>query len=534
MAMAKGSGGNKGIENLIPLNKRTPEERKRIASMAGKASVAKRRELKAWREVAGSILTTPLKGGKVDEKIKSLADAKGLNLTLQNAMILKQAVKAVNGDPKAVEILLSLTPDVGNEVNNEGQGQNMVDILDITIPHYDMATCDIKRHRHTHYWFSGGRGSTKSSYVSTQIPKGLIENPDTHAVVMRKVGNTLKNSVYQQIEWAIDKLGVSADFQFKKSPLEIIYKPTGQRILFLGVDDKQKIKSLKLPFGYVGFVWYEELDQFAGMNEIRNINQSLLRGGDKYWCFYSFNPPKSRDNWVNVEQLIDDPDRLVVHSDYTMVPPEWLGEQFINEAEKLRDLRPDLYAHEYLGEVTGTGGGVFNNVEDMRITDEMIDDFDNLHHGIDFGFATDPFVYDKLHYDVKKDIVYIFDEVYSTQLKNRDAYERIKDKVKTDAVYCDSAEPKSIAELSDLGLRAYGVKKGPDSRNFGIKWLADRYKIYIDKKRCPNTYREFVMYEYERDKDDNFISSYPKRNDHTIDAVRYALRKSMNGSNFSW
>ncbi len=522
------------IKNLVPNEKRTAEERRRIASKAGKASVKKRREMKAWRDVMGGILTVPMRSGKVDETIKNLADAKGLNLTAQTAIALKQVVKAINGDSKAADFVMSVTG--GMETSNKDDRDVIpnIDITDIIIPHYDTVASDIKRHKHTHYWFLGGRGSTKSSFVGIEIVDTLKRNPECHAVVLRKVGQTLKNSVYAQIEWAIDKLGISAYFQFKKSPLEIIYKPTGQRILFLGVDDPQKIKSIKLPFGYVGCVWYEELDQFAGMNEIRNINQSLLRGGDKYWCFYSYNPPKSRDNWVNVEQMNDDPDRLVTSSNYTMVPPEWLGEQFINEAEKLRDRRPDLYAHEYMGEVIGTGGSVFENVEEMTITDSMIDGFDNIFNGVDFGFATDPFVYVKVHFDPKKDTIYIYDEVYGIKLTNKKAVDLIRDKVGDKPVYCDSAEPKSIAEFTELGVRAYGVRKGPDSRDFGIKWVSDRTKIYIDKKRCPNAYREFMAYELAQDKDGNFISAYPKANDHTIDAVRYALRQCMNGSRFSW
>ena len=393
---------------------------------------------------------------------------------------------------------------------------------------------DCKEHKHTHYWLGGGRGSTKSSFVSLELLILLLKHPGCHVVVMRKVGNTLRNSVFPQIEWAIDTLQLTGKFKIITSPPEITYKKTGQKILFLGVDDKSKIKSLKLPFGYVGIVWFEELDQFAGMAEIRNLNQSLLRGGSDYWCFYSYNPPKSRDNWVNVELLQDTPDRLVDHSSYLEVPEEWLGVQFFLEAEKLQLLRPDLYEHEYLGEVTGTGGDVFANVEDMAMDDELIASYDNIRNGIDFGFAKDPFTYVKLYYDQKHESIYIYDEIYGVQISNEKAYDLTKDKIGSQYVYADSAEPKSIARLCDLGLRCLAVRKGPDSRDFGIKWLSDRAKIYIDKRRCPNVYREFINYEYMQDKDGNFISQYPKCNDHTIDAVRYALKQDMKGDTFSF
>ena len=392
----------------------------------------------------------------------------------------------------------------------------------------------IQSHEYTHYIEKGGRGSTKSSFISLEIPILLIKNPRCHAVVMRKVGNTIRNSVFSQMEWAIDMLHLNDYFQVVKSPPQITYKRTGQKILFFGVDDKSKLKSLKLPFGYTAICWWEELDQFAGMNEIRNIQQSLLRGGDQYWCFYSYNPPQSRDNWVNVELMHNDHDRFVHHSTYLDVPKAWLGEQFILEAEKLQHQRPDLYAHEYMGEITGTGGSVFGNVEELAMSDGLIASFDNIRNGMDFGFTTDPFAYDKLHYDVKHDAIYIFDEVYGRQLTNKHAYSLIRNKVGNRYVYADSAEPKSIRDFCDLGLHCLPVKKGADSRDFAIKWLSDRTKIYIDKTRCPNTYREFINYEFSRDKDGNFISQYPKHDDHSIDAVRYALKQDMQGKIYSF
>ena len=385
---------------------------------------------------------------------------------------------------------------------------------------------DIKKHGHTYYWLPGGRGSAKSSFVSTEIPQLLLKKPQMHAVALRKVGNTIKGSIYPQIQWGIDKLGLTSKFKFKTSPYEMVYKKTGQKILFFGCDDPQKIKSIKLPFGYIGIVWFEELDQFSGMEEIRNLNQSLLRGGDKFYEFCSFNPPKSQNNWVNEEQLFDDPNRLVHHSNYLQVPREWLGEQFIIDAERLKEKNTRSYEHEYLGKVTGTGGSVFENVEDMEMSNDMINQFDHVYHGLDFGFAVDPLAFVSMHYDAKHEILYIYDEVYQQKLTNRAAYQKIKPKL-CDWVTADSAEPKSIKELQDLGMKIKGAKKGPDSIAFGMKWLQDRAKIYIDKRRCPNTYREFVSYEYEQNRQGQFISAYPDVNNHSIDACRYALDSVM-------
>lgn len=401
-------------------------------------------------------------------------------------------------------------------------------LSNIIAPHFWDLHQDIKRHAHTYYWLEGGRGSTKSSDVSVEIPQLVIKNPECHAVVLRKIGNTIKNSVYPQMQWGIDALGLTDKFRFKTSPHEITYKKTGQKILFFGVDDPQKIKSIKLPFGYVGICWIEELDQFSGMEEIRNLNQSLLRGGPVFWEFCSFNPPKSQNNWVNEEKLFDDPDRLVHHSTYLGVPREWLGERFFEDAEKLKARNETAYRHEYLGEVTGTGGAVFENVEDMAMSNELVGNFDRLYYGLDFGFAVDPLAYVAMYYDAKREDLYIFDELYRQKMTNSQAAKAIKLRISGGRILADAAEPKSIAEMSDYGLRISGARKGPDSIDFGMRWLQNRAHIYIDKRRCPNTYKEFVAYEYDRNKDGQFISAYPDANNHSIDAVRYGLSEIMN------
>ncbi|MFV0616675.1 PBSX family phage terminase large subunit [Megasphaera sp. WILCCON 0056] len=401
-------------------------------------------------------------------------------------------------------------------------------LSNIIAPHFWGLHQDIKQHGHTYYWLEGGRGSTKSSDISIEIPPLMIKNPECHAVVLRKVGNTIKNSVYPQMQWGIDALGLTDKFRFKTSPHEITYKKTGQKILFFGVDDPQKIKSIKLPFGYVGICWIEELDQFSGMEEIRNLNQSLLRGGPIFWEFCSFNPPKSQNNWVNEEKLFDDPDRLVHHSTYLGVPREWLGDRFFEDAEKLKARNETAYRHEYLGEVTGTGGAVFENVEDMAMSDELVGNFDKLYYGLDFGFAVDPLAYVAMYYDAKREDLYIFDELYRQKMTNSQAAKAIKVRINGGRILADAAEPKSIAEMSDYGLRISGARKGPDSIDFGMRWLQNRAHIYIDKRRCPNTYKEFVAYEYDRNKDGQFISAYPDANNHSIDAVRYGLSEIMN------
>ncbi len=382
---------------------------------------------------------------------------------------------------------------------------------------------DIFHHEHTHYDFSGGRGSLKSSTVSVLVPLLLINNPGTHALVLRKVANTIRDSVYAQYIWAIGELGMAAYWEAKVSPMELIYKPTGQKIMFRGADDPMKIKSIKVPFGYIAVTHFEEKDQFAGRAEIRNILQSTMRGGSKYWNFESYNPPISRDNWANKDSLEERPDRLCHKSTYLEAPKEWLGEQFLAEAEHLKEVDERAYQHEYLGVPVGNGGNVFENIELREITDDEISHFDRIYQGVDWGYFPDPFAFIRLYYDKTRETIYLIDEIYQNKLSNAESSEMIKAKGYTDAyIICDSAEPKSIADFRAAGLPAKAAVKGPDSVSYGIKWL-QRRKIVIDRKRTPNAYNEFVNYEYDTDRDGNFISGYPDENNHLLDCTRYAV-----------
>ena len=389
---------------------------------------------------------------------------------------------------------------------------------------YDVAR-DVFRHGHTHYDFSGGRGSLKSSTVSVLVPLLLINNPGTHALVLRKVANTIRDSVYAQYIWAIGELGMAAYWEAKVSPMELIYKPTGQKIMFRGADDPMKIKSIKVPFGYIAITHFEEKDQFAGRAEIRNILQSTMRGGSKYWNFESYNPPISRDNWANKDSLEERSDRLCHKSTYLEAPKEWLGEQFLAEAEHLRATDERAYQHEYLGIPVGTGGNVFDNLELREITDEEMSHFDHIYQGVDYGWFPDPFAFIRLHYDRSRETIYLMDEIYQNKLTNEASGNIIIQRGYKDAyITCDSAEPKSVADYRAMGLPAKAAVKGPGSVDYGMKWL-QRRKIVIDRKRTPNAYNEFVNYEYERNKDGDIISGYPDANNHLIDATRYALER---------
>lgn len=281
----------------------------------------------------------------------------------------------------------------------------------------------------------------------------------------------------------------------------------------------------------------EELDQYAGEKEIRTVLQSTMRGGDLFWDFRTFNPPISKNNWANeyadTAETLDN--TLVVRNTYLDVPPEWLGQAFIDEAEDLKRINESAYEHEYMGKAIGTGGDVFQNVEDKDMSEKvpvydfygsiigykpLYETFDRIYNGLDWGFATDPLAFVKCHFDKKNLDLYIYREFITHKTRNEDSFRMLYIENKlidmSELLTADSAEPKSVADYRAYGAFIRGAEKGPDSVRYGIKWLQGLRHIYIDKRTCPNAWREFINYEYEQDREGNFISAYPDENNHCL------------------
>ena len=390
---------------------------------------------------------------------------------------------------------------------------------------------DVRDMRHAEYMLCGGRGSTKSSFISIMIVLGLLLDADANAIVYRRVGNTLKDSVYAQIVWAIGMLQRDGEFICRKSPMEIIRPATGQRILFRGADDPMKSKSIKLTKGYFKYLWFEELTEFRGMEDIRSIKQSVLRGGERTVTFYSYNPPRSAQNWVNREVLLPRADRLVHKSTYLDVIGEhrdWLGESFISEAEAVRETNERAYRNEYLGEVTGSGGTVFDNLVLREISADEIGGFGTVYAGLDFGWFPDPLHFVRCAYDPARRRLWVFDEYRTVKTSNADAYRILTDQKQLSAdeeVIADSAEMKSVNDMRSYGMRCIAATKGPGSVRASMRWLQALNEIVIDPERCPEAAQEFSQYEYERTRDGEFVDAYPDANNHAIDAVRYALNR---------
>ena len=420
-------------------------------------------------------------------------------------------------------------------------------ILDLLAPCYHELHADVVAGVHQNYNLPGGRGSGKSSFASLEMVNGIMDDPEANGIVFRRVAATLRDSVFNQIQWAIGELGVSELWRANVAPMQFTYTPTGQQIIFRGLDDPLKMKSIKPRRGFFKYVWFEEFSELPGPNMVRNVRQSVLRGGKGFRVFNTFNPPLSLNNWANKHVLLPDSSGLTFKTDYTMMPPEWLGDEFLAEAEKLKAVNEAAYRHEYLGEAVGTGGEVFPNIETRTISQEEAVKFPYTYQGIDWGFAVDPAVWLWVAYDAKTETVTFLDEIYRTHCSNKQLAELIREKNKknqtdsytfvfgqvyheTATIYADSAEPKSIADMVDLGLRVRGARKYPGSVLHGIKWLQHR-KLVFDPERTPNAYREFVGYEYNTTKDGEFLADVPDKDNHTIDAARYALSMVVQQNN---
>lgn len=403
---------------------------------------------------------------------------------------------------------------------------NPISLKDIIAPAFYEVFWDILDEKHTYYDLYGGRGSTKSSFVGVMIPFLMMQDAEndvfSNAVIFRKVGNTLRESVYEQIAWGIDALGVSDLWDSSLSPMQYTYKPTGQKIIFRGLDKAKKTKSIKASKGYFKYLWFEELDEFSGIEEIRTVQQSVLRGGSKFVVFKTFNPPISRSNWANVyvEEPRDDSYRH--KSDYRSVPVEWLGQQFFDDAEHLKKTNPRAYQHEYLGLPVGLGTNIFELLEIRTIPDEEIQKYQSVYQGQDWGWYPDPKAFIRVAYVPNQDKVILLDELGGCKIRNTSMANQIKKKGYDDySISCGVDEEESIIDFRDAGLPARRAIVTPGSRKYTFEWLQCR-TLVIDPARTPRAYKEIINYEHEVDSNGEVIADYPDGNDHWIDSLRYA------------
>ena len=403
-------------------------------------------------------------------------------------------------------------------------------ISDLLTPKFYPLYSAWKSNKYTRLVCKGGRGSAKSTNIALILVVDLMQYP-VNTICFRKVGETLRKSVYEQIKWAIKFLGVEEYFEYKLSPLEIIYKERGNKFIFMGVDDPQKSKSIKEAQFPVARYWFEELAEFKNEDEVETVLNSIFRGklekGLIYKGFFSYNPPKMKHNWVNKKynySFIEN--NVFVHHSVYLDNPH-ISEEFIKEAEAVKAKDETKYKLVYMGEPIGNGLVPFPNLEIREIEASEIAGLEKFRNGVDWGYGVDPLAFVRWGYDKKKGIIYALDEYYGVGLKNRNLANYILSKGYDELVMCDSAEPKSIDELKEYDISAWGAKKGAGSVEYGEKWLSDLEAIVIDPKRTPNISREFEMIDYDTDREGNPLPRLCDSNNHTIDATRYAFSNDM-------
>lgn len=501
-----------------------------------------KRRKRSMRDEMRMILELPVNKGTPDIDFDSYNAILAANPQVQTAILAGLAKRATTGEPNTVK----LVREIAGFENAEGATKRDIELSPCIIEKfYKGAHYEIITKRHLDIWLPGGRGGTKSAFAAFEIVKGIEADPTACAVCFRKVGNTLRDSVYAQIQFAIRMLDLNDDYDYSVSPMQIKKRETGQVILFRGCDKAEKSKGITLPDPdmRIRFVWLEELDQFDGMEEVRTLRQSVVRGADDVTVICTYNPPRSRDAWVNSEVLKDD-GKYVQESTYLDVPQEWLGQAFINEAENLKTWNEEAYKHEYLGQPVGYGAQVFENLEIRTITQDEIDSCNAFYNGVDWGYYPDPWVFIRCGVQKAQRKIFIFGELAANRQSNEQTATAIRaylDGLNTDPtkpktieaenelITCDSAEPKSIEEYRRLGLKAQKCTKYAGSVETGLKALASGWKIIIDPNRCPLASKEFNGYEFMRLKSGEVVSQYPDENNHTIDATRYALERVLAG-----
>ena len=408
-----------------------------------------------------------------------------------------------------------------------------------TIPITDITSDFVETYRTVHEAFTGevdvheivskgGRGSIKSNFWGALAYETIRQDPQAHIVYTRRYKVDLRGSVYNQFMKTVIRYNDMDNWDFKQSPMCAVYKPTGQMVMFVGADKPISLKSFNVPFGYVKMLIHEECDEMAGVEQMDNIEDTFLRSDTSALDIKIFNPPKSKNNFMNqyVEECRNKPQTRICHSYYYNVPVKWLGKRFFERAEWFKVHKPLYYDNNYLGKVTGTGGGIFDNVEERTITDAELENMPFFYHGLDVGFEH-PQTFEVAWYDEDTDTLYCVAEVFAKRCKNSTFARKIKKYIEEEII-CDSARPDAIAEMQDWGFNAIGAKKRWGSgkgRDYCWEWLQQTTKIVVDPERCPHLAHELTTLEHEQLADGSFSDAYPTLGEDCVMALIYGLNR---------
>lgn len=379
----------------------------------------------------------------------------------------------------------------------------------------------------------GSRASKKSTTTALNLIYRIMAYPQANALVVRKVYQTLKDSVYAQLKWAIARLGVTPLWEAKQSPLELVYLPTGQKILFRGLDDPLKITSVVVEHGALTFLWLEEAYEITREEDFDMLDESI-RGEAPEGLFkqitLTFNPWNER-HWLK-RRFFDSvpPDTLAITRDYTV--NEWLDESDRQLFERMKEHNPRRYRVAGMGEWGVSEGVVYENWEEARFEHQK--EAGEYIFGLDFGYTNDPSALFCGKIDTEARKLYVFDELYAKGMSNERLYEEIERMgYRKEIITADSAEPKSIDRLRNLGIpRIRSARKGADSIRNGIDYLQG-YKIIIHP-HCVNFLREISNYAWATDREGNRLNRPEDEYNHLMDAMRYAAERNMRGATYTF
>lgn len=372
----------------------------------------------------------------------------------------------------------------------------------------------------------GGRGSKKSTTTALNIIYRMMQFPQANTLVVRKVFKDHKDSTYAQLKWAIRRLKVEHLWEWTKSPLEIRYKPTGQKILFRGLDDPMSVTSITVDVGYLCWAWFEEAYQILNEDDFNKVDMSIrgeLPPGYFKQITLSFNPWNEK-HWLK-RRFFDVQDNNILTLTTNYKCNEFLGDDDRQLFDWMKKNNLRRYKIEGLGEWGIAEGAIFTNWREFAFDHLEIAKREGIKaaFGLDFGFTTDPSALACSLVDIKNRELYIFNEMYKPGLLNNEIAEIITDMgYRKELIIADSAEQKSIAELRKYGLKKVKpAAKGPDSIKAGIQFL-QQFTIFIHPK-CSNAAMEFSNYVWDKNKDGKLINKPVDEYNHFIDALRYSM-----------
>lgn len=383
----------------------------------------------------------------------------------------------------------------------------------------------------------GSRGSKKSKTTALFFIYSMMKYPGANLLVVRKVYRTLKDSCFTDLKWAINTLGVQDYWSVKESPLEIIYIPTGQKILFRGLDDPLKVTSITVETGNLCWAWIEEAYEINKEQDFNMLDESI-RGTVEEPLYkqitLTFNPWNER-HWIK-KRFFDVEDNNIMAKTTNYMCNEWLDESDKKLFEDMKKNNPRRYQVAGLGNWGIVEGLVYENWEEKEFDVNEISKRRGVKSafGLDFGYTNDPSAFFCGLIDVANKEIYVFDEIYKNAMKNRQiAEEIIRKGYGKERIVADSQEPKSIDELYDLGLKGIRKsRKGRDSINNGVQYIQD-YKIIIHP-RCVNFLTEISNYSWDKDKFGKAVNKPIDDFNHLMDAMRYALESYSKGPTFSF